>query len=86
MDFSKLSREDWMVGGGRHRPVIGLLAFPWYSGLGRRFSARPRSRPAALAIWAVLALIVLIAIARRPGARALQPADAAPDHAARPRA
>ena len=31
MDFSKLSREDWMVGLGGIVLIIDLLFFAWYS-------------------------------------------------------
>ena len=30
MDFSKLSREDWMVGAGGILLIIGLLVVPWF--------------------------------------------------------
>jgi len=63
VDFSKLSREDLMVAGGGIILVIGLLAFPWSS-----YSAGPYGSVDFAAtswsggIWAVLALIVLIAV------------------------
>jgi hypothetical protein len=63
VDFSKLSREDLMVGGGGILLVIGLLFFAWYSvpsfdGVGGSISAT--SSP--YSIWGVLALIVTIII------------------------
>ncbi|HEX2703207.1 MAG TPA: hypothetical protein VHM72_07225 [Solirubrobacteraceae bacterium] len=58
MDFSKLSREDWVVGGGGILLIIFLFALPWYSDPG--FSAAATSSP--YAIWGILALLVLIAV------------------------
>jgi len=58
LDFSKLSREDWMVGGGGVALILSLFIFAWYSGGGASFAAT--SSP--YAIWGILALIVTIAI------------------------
>jgi hypothetical protein len=58
VDFSKLSREDWMVGGGGIALILSLFIFAWYSGTGYSFAAT--SSP--YAIWGILALIVTIAI------------------------
>ncbi len=58
MDFTKLSREDWMVGGGGIVLIISLLFFDWYSDNG--FGAAAVSSP--YSIWGVLALIVTIVI------------------------
>ena len=67
MDFSKLSREDWMVGGGGILLVIGLLFFAWYSVPSVAFG--PYSSGGSIAavsspyaIWGVLALIVTIIV------------------------
>jgi hypothetical protein len=62
VDFSKLSREDWMVGGGGLVLVIGLLAFPWFSVSFDGFTATSAATSSSGGIWAVLALIVLIAV------------------------
>jgi hypothetical protein len=62
VDFSKLSREDWMVGGGGLVLVIGLLAFPWFSFSIGAFTATAAATSSSGGIWAVLALIVLIAV------------------------
>jgi hypothetical protein len=63
VDFSKLSREDWMVGGGGLVLIIGLLAFPWFSiSAGAFGSFSYAATSASGGIWAVLALIVLIAV------------------------
>jgi hypothetical protein len=58
VDFSKLSREDWMVGGGGIALILSLFLFAWYSDDG--FSSVATSSP--YAIWGVLALIVTIAV------------------------
>ena len=68
MDFSKLSREDWMVGGGGILLILSLLIFGWYSypsvtvngtTLGGGSIA---ATSAPYAIWGILALIVTIAV------------------------
>ena len=65
MDFSKLSREDVMVLLGAILLFIGLIAFPWYSvSLGFGLGSVDRSATdSPYAIWGILALIVVIAIA-----------------------
>jgi hypothetical protein len=62
VDLSKLSREDGMVGGGGILLVIGLLAFPWFSVSVGGFTATAVATSSTGGIWAVLALIVLIAL------------------------
>jgi hypothetical protein len=68
VDFSKLSREDWMVGGGGILLILSLLIFGWYSypsvtvdgtTLGGGSIA---ATSAPYAIWGILALIVTIAV------------------------
>jgi hypothetical protein len=58
VDFSKLSREDWMVGGGGIALILSLFIFAWYSGGGASFAATS----APYAIWGILALIATIAV------------------------
>jgi hypothetical protein len=58
VDYSKLSREDWMVGGGGIALILSLFIFAWYSGTGYSFAATS----APYAIWGILALIVTIAV------------------------
>jgi len=62
VDFSKLSREDLMVAGGGIVLVIGLLAFPWFSVSVGPFSYTSAATSSTGGIWAVLAMIVLIAV------------------------
>lgn len=64
MDFSKLSREDLMVGGGGILLVIGLLFFAWYSvpSIGPYGGGSISAVSSPYAIWGVLALIVTIII------------------------
>ena len=62
MDFSKLSREDLMVAAGGIVLVIGLLAFPWFSVSVGPFSYTSAATSSTGGIWAVLAMIVLIAV------------------------
>jgi hypothetical protein len=63
VDFSKLSREDLMVGGGGLLLLIGLLAFPWfsvsYASVGSYTAVATDSTGG---IWAILALIILFAV------------------------
>ena len=58
MDFTKLSREDWMVGGGGLVLIIDILFLAWHS-VGP-FDLTGTDSPGG--IWGVLALIVLIAV------------------------
>jgi hypothetical protein len=58
VDFSKLSREGWMVGGGGVLLIIFLFALPFYSVFG--FTAAATSAPAS--IWGLIALIGTIAV------------------------
>lgn len=69
MDFSKLSREDWMVLGGGIVLIISLLFFAWYSVGGVTVSSgvtvggySGAAVSAPYAIWGILALIVAIAV------------------------
>jgi hypothetical protein len=62
VDFSKLSREDWMVGGGGLLLIIFLFALPFYS-----YSFGPITVTAAAtsspdSIWGILALILAIVL------------------------
>lgn len=58
MDFSKLSREDWMVGGGGILLIIFLFTLPFYSSYGFTFAAT--SSPAS--IWGIFALILTLVV------------------------
>jgi hypothetical protein len=63
VDFSKLSREDWMVGGGAIVLIIDLLFFAWHSySLGPLGSADFSGTGSPDSIWGVLALIVTILV------------------------
>ncbi len=62
MDISKLSREDRMVGGGGILLIIGLLVFPWFSVSVGPYTATAVATTSTGGIWAVLALIVLVAV------------------------
>jgi hypothetical protein len=58
VDFSKLSREDWMVGGGSFLLIVDLLFLAWHS-VGP-IDLKGTDAPGG--IWGVLALIVTIAV------------------------
>ena len=58
MDFSKLSREDWMVGGGAFLLIVDLLFFAWHSY--GPFDYVGTDTPGS--IWGVLALVVTIVV------------------------
>jgi hypothetical protein len=70
MDFSKLSREDWMVGGGGILLVLDLLILPWYSVsvFGHSFTSTGTGAPdgffAVLALLLVLVVVVDLALER----------------------
>jgi hypothetical protein len=62
VDFSKLSREDWMVGGGSLLLIIDLLFFAWHSYSFGPVSVDSSGTGAPDGIWGVLALIVAIVV------------------------
>jgi cytochrome b561 len=62
VDFSKLSREDWLVGGGGILLIIFLFALPWFHESVAGFSASQAATSSPYAIWGILALIVLLAV------------------------
>jgi hypothetical protein len=62
MDFSKLSRDDWLVGGGGILLIIDLLALPWFSVSFDGITATSTGTGSPGSIWGVLALIVTLAV------------------------
>jgi hypothetical protein len=68
VDFSKLSREDWMVGGGGILLILSLLIFGWYSVpsvtvAGATYGGGDIAATSSpYAIWGIFALIVTIVI------------------------
>jgi hypothetical protein len=62
LDFSKLSREDWLVGGGGILLAIDLLFLPWYHVTIGLISVSAAATSAPDGFWGVLALLVTIAI------------------------
>ena len=62
MDFSKLSREDLMVGVGGIVLIIDLLFFAWHSYSFGPVSVDSSGTGAPDGIWGVLALIVTIVV------------------------
>lgn len=62
MDFSKLSREDWMVGGGGILLIIFLFALPFYTESAGPYSASQAATSSPDGIWGILALILAIVL------------------------
>jgi hypothetical protein len=63
VDFSKLSREDWMVGLGGIVLIIDLLFFAWHSySLGPLGSADFTGTGSPDSGWGVLALILTVVV------------------------
>jgi len=62
VDFSKLSNEDWMVGGGSIILIIDLLFFAWHSYSFGPVSVDSSGTGSPDGIWGVLALIVTIVV------------------------
>jgi hypothetical protein len=62
VDFSKLSREDWMVGGGGILLIIFLFALPFYSVSAGIFTATFAATSSPASIWGIIALILAIAV------------------------
>ena len=79
MDFSKLSREDLMVGAGGLALLIGLLAFPWFSTY--PFGAFHYTTPAIDgpgSAWGIFAVVVLFWVLVDLGLARWSPATAVP--------
>jgi hypothetical protein len=62
MDFSKLSREDWMVGGGGILLVLDLLFLSWISVSVDGFSASSTGTGSPDGIFGVLALLLALVV------------------------
>jgi hypothetical protein len=68
VDFAKLSREDWIVGGGGILLILSLLIFGWYSYPSVTVDGTTlaggsiAATSAPYAIWGILALIVTLAV------------------------
>jgi hypothetical protein len=62
MDFSKLSREDWMVGGGGILLVLDLLFLSWISISVGGFSASATATGSPDGIFGVLALLLVLVV------------------------
>jgi hypothetical protein len=62
MDFSKLSRNDWLVGGGGILLVLDLLIFDWISYSFGPYSVGSKGTGAPDGIFGVLALIVVLVV------------------------
>ena len=62
MDLSKLSREDWMVGGGGLVLLIGLLVFPWFQSTAFGYTYKTEATDGPGMGWAVIALVILFAV------------------------
>jgi hypothetical protein len=63
VDFSKLSRNDWLVAGGGLLLAIDLIALPWFSVTIGGFSATSAGTGAPDGIFGVLAFILALLIA-----------------------
>jgi len=62
VDFSKLSRDDWMVGGGGILLIIFLFALPFYSVSFGPYSSTFAATSSPASIWGILALILAIVV------------------------
>jgi hypothetical protein len=71
--LSKLSRDDWLVGGGGLVLIIGLLVFPWFSDtvLGYSYSTEATDGPGMG--WAVIAVVILFGVVLDLGLARLSP-------------
>ena len=89
MDFSKLSREDWMVGGGGILLILSLVIFRLVQHVGTVKAQRMdtsgslAATSSPYAIWGILALIVTIAIVVDLALARFSPATAHADDQAR---
>jgi hypothetical protein len=78
VDISKLSREDWMVGGGALLLIIDLLFFAWHSYSFGPVSVDSSGTGAPDGLWGVLALIVAIVVLIDLGLARFSPATQIP--------
>lgn len=78
MDFSKLSREDWMVGGGGILLIIFLFALPFYTESAGPYSASQAATSSPDSIWGILALILAIVLVVDWALAAFSPATTIP--------
>jgi len=62
VDFAKLSREDWMVGGGGLVLLVGLLVFPWFQATTFGYTYKTEATDGPGMGWAVIALVILFAV------------------------
>lgn len=62
MDFSKLSRQDLMVGVGGLALIVGLLVFPWFSDTVFGYAYKTEATDGPGMGWAVIALVILFAL------------------------
>jgi hypothetical protein len=81
VDFSKLSREDWMVGGGGVLLIIFLFALPFYSESAGAYSASQAATSSPDSIWGIIALILTIAVVVDWALANFSPATAIPTSA-----
>jgi hypothetical protein len=77
VDFSKLSREDWMVGGGGILLIIFLFALPFYS----FYLYDPAATSTPGSIWGIFALIVTIVVVADWALAVFSPETAVPSPA-----
>jgi hypothetical protein len=78
VNFSKLSREDWMVGGGGLVLIVGLLVFPWFSDtvFGYAYSTEATDGPGMG--WAVIAVVILFGVVLDLGLARFSPVTTVP--------
>jgi hypothetical protein len=66
VDLSRLSRDDWLVGGGGLLLIIDLLFLPWHHEsatiLGATVSASQTATAAPDSFWGILALLLTIVV------------------------
>ena len=78
MDFSKVSRQDLMVGVGGLALLVGLLVFPWFQSTSFGYTYKTEATDGPGMGWAVVALVILFAVVLDLGLARFSPETTVP--------
>jgi hypothetical protein len=78
VDFSKLSRQDLMVGVGGLALIVGLLVFPWFSDTVFGYAYKTEATDGPGMGWAVIAVVILFAVVLDLGLARFSPETTVP--------
>ena len=78
MDFSKVSRQDLMVGVGGLALLVGLLVFPWFQSTSFGYTYKTEATDGPGMGWAGVALVILFAVVLDLGLARFSPETTVP--------